>query len=735
MKKLERRLNLTSVIAISIGGMLGSGIFVLPGLAAAKTGPSIWIAYLLAGICVLPAVLSKSELATAMPTSGGTYVYIERTFGPIFGTIAGFGLWLSLLLKSAFALVGFGAYLFVLAQLPLKATSLGFLFLIMILNVVGVKKVGQVQIAVVSLSLVSLLLVMVFGLPSVESANLEPFVTEGGWGLLSATAFVFISYAGVTKIAAVAEEIKNPGRNLPLAMILALILITIIYSLITFTLVGNIQLSDLSVDIRPIYSLALHLGGEVAGYAAAVVGVVTLTSMANSGVLAGSRFPFAMSRDKLLPSFLSSVHPKYTTPVVTIVLTCSLMALAIIFLDVERIAKLASAFMVMMFIAVNSSVIVLRETSVQWYAPSYRSPWYPFVQIFGIVSGLVLLFFLGYLALIGMIVIVVGGVTVYYFYGSSRVQRSGVLKVYGHRPAFLLYNRRHRENTGKVTTPPLTQNGNLDGGISSEAHVVVPLLGNERSSEILVEMGAAIAPQQKVQVVHLKEVPDQTILDALLVDDVTVTSLNRRVAAMASENEINVDFDAAVTHDLVETIFTISNQTHCRWVVMSWDGRANFGLLIRNPIGWLVTKINSNFALFKDKGVRYIRKILVAKRPGREDHEFMAMCGNIARFYKSSVTLVRVVDPQESKEVREAIAAQSASMASAYDFPMECQLLEGRDPVKTIVRETAGYDLLITGTPQSGDWRNILLGAGRDKFADQAACSVLRLTFGPHTPN
>ena len=135
MKKLERSLSLPSVIAIAIGGMLGSGIFVLPGLAAAKTGPSVWLAYLLAACCVLPAALSKSELATAMPTSGGSYVYIERTFGPIMGTISGIGLWLSLLLKSSFALVGFGAYLLVLADLPLKATSLGFLALIMVLNI------------------------------------------------------------------------------------------------------------------------------------------------------------------------------------------------------------------------------------------------------------------------------------------------------------------------------------------------------------------------------------------------------------------------------------------------------------------------------------------------------------------------------------------------------------------------------------------------------------------------
>ena len=541
---------------------------------------------------------------------------------------------------------------------------------------------------------------------------------------------MFISYAGVTKVAAVAEEIKNPGRNLPLSMLVALFVVAVLYSAITFTMVGNIPTSELVGDIRPVYTLAQKVSGPIGGYIAAILGVITLTSMANAGVLASSRFPFAMSRDKLLPKFLSDVHSKFTTPVNTIVLICVIMALVILFLDVERIAKLASAFMVTMFIAVNSCVIVLRETSVQWYAPSYRSPMYPYIQIFGIISGLLLLSQLGLLALIGVILIIVVGLVVYYFYGASRVQRSGVLKVYGHRPAsFLLYDRKMREKQKNFNKLPHLSAANLDGLIASEAHVVVPLFGNERSSELLVEMGAAIAPKKKVQVVHLKEVPDQTILDALLVDDVTVSSLNRRVGAMAHEKLINVDFDAAVTHNLVETVHSISDQTHCQWLVMGWDGKANAGLFVRNPMGWLVTHINSNFALYKDKGVRYIRKILIALRPGTDNHQFISVCDNIAQFYKSTITLVRVVKSTDSASYKEVVLAQSRSLLNSCKSPVEGILLEGKDPVTVISEATEGYDLLITGTPKSHNWTHVLLGSGRDKFVENAACSVLRLTF------
>ena len=198
MKKLERSLSLSYVIAISIGGMLGSGIFVLPGLASGITGSSVWLAYLLGALCVLPAALSKSELATAMPSSGGTYVYIERAFGPLFGTISGIGLWLSLLLKSSFALIGLSAYLSVLIEIDdgmARIVALGFLCFILLLNIFGVKKGGKVQLIIVTISLICLIAVFIFGFNNINTGFLGPFMSEGNAGLISAVA---VSYTHLT---------------------------------------------------------------------------------------------------------------------------------------------------------------------------------------------------------------------------------------------------------------------------------------------------------------------------------------------------------------------------------------------------------------------------------------------------------------------------------------------------------------------------------------------------------
>ena len=730
MKKLERSLTLPSVIAISLGGMLGSGIFVLPGLAAAQTGPSVWLAYLVAALCVLPAALSKSELATAMPSSGGTYVYIERAFGPLFGTISGLGLWLSMLLKSSFALVGFGAYMLVLVDLDesyIKYIAVVFLAFIFILNITGAKKVGKVQLYIVSVSVLFLIALSFFGLQSMDTELLTPFLTDGDKGLLYTIAFVYISYSGVTKVAAIAEEIKNPSKNLPLSMLASLVVITAIYVVVSFVLVSNIPVAELSTDIKPIFTLADKLGGQTIGIIAAVVGVITLISTANAGVLAASRFPFAMSRDSLLPEFMSRVSDKFKTPIITIAVTCVGMLLVIVFLDVVKIAKLASAFKVMMFIMVNLSVIILRETSAQWYKPKYKSPFYPWIQIFGIITGFFLLFYLGLVPILAIGAIFLLGAIIYAF-SNKEVTRTGILRKYGHRPAlYLFYTKKKQE---EIETKRIEEiDKNLDGSLNPDAGVVVPLLGNEQSAEMLVEIAAAINKRETIQTVNITEVPNQTFLDAFMKDDPKILSLERRISGLSKSKKINVDFEAVVTHELSDTIDQLGSQTNCDWLVMGWNGRAHNGILVSNPIGWLLTNIRSDFALFKDNGVRYISRVLLALRPGRKDKNFLAVAERICSFYGAELTLLHVVSEKTEQPEIETMKSKSLALTSKIKTKTEVKILKSNDSIETISTQSAGYDLLILGTPQKDNWLSVLFGTGKDKFTEKSACSVLRLTM------
>jgi amino acid transporter len=723
MKKLQRTLSLPGAIAVSVGGML-SGIFVLPGLAVGITGSSVWLAFLVASLCILPAVLSKSELATAMPKSGGTYVYIERAFGPLFGTVAGIGLWLSLLLKSAFSLVGLSAYLYVLIEVDASLTkgiALIALLFILLLNVFGVKKVEKTQLIIVSISILSLIGIIVFGTSSFDSKLLEPVFVDGSSGFITGVAFLYISYAGVTKIAAIAGEIKNPEKNLPRTMIFSLLLITSIYVFVALVLVGNVEASVLSTDIKPIHTLFQSIGGNTLGYVAGAVGVITLLSMANSGVLASSRFPFAMGKDKLMPGFLGSVSSKFMTPVSAIITTSLLIALAILFLDVVKIAKLASAFKVLMFIFNELSVIVLRETNAQWYNPSFRSPLYPYVQLFGIFSGIVLLAYLGIMPLISVFGVFVLGFIIFMIYG-SKTDRSGVISNYGIL-SFLFKGN----STAESETPSKKETS--EEIINSDAEVVVPLLGEEKSPETLVEIACSFVKNKKLNAVNLIEAPNQLFLEAVDVRSPKSESIKRRVLSLKKTLNADITYESVSTHNVANSIENITGQRKCKWLVMGWEGRASSGIWVGNPIGWILQNVNSSFALYKDNGIRRFEKIVLALRPGRKNKAFISVANNICSFYGAKLTLLNIVPNNESVSEKNKIYDSAKNLLSEVSCENEVLILESDNPIETISDQSANYDLLILGTPEKDNWLNVLFGGGRDRFVQNSACSVLRLTI------
>jgi len=723
MKKLQRTLSLPGAIAVSIGGML-SGIFVLPGLAVGITGSSIWLAFLVAALCILPAVLSKSELATAMPKSGGTYVYIERAFGPLFGTIAGIGLWLSLLLKSAFSLVGLSAYLYVLIEVDSSLTkfiALSALLFILLLNIFGVKKVEKTQLVIVSISLLSLLFIIFFGFNSFDSKLTEPVFSDGSSGFITGVAFLYISYAGVTKIAAVAGEIKNPEKNLPKTMIISLLLITSVYVLVAIVLVGNVEASVLSTDIKPIYTLFQTVGGDYLGYVAGVVGVITLLSMANSGVLASSRFPFAMAKDKLMPNFLSSVNSKFMTPAPAIITTSLIIALAITFLDVVKIAKLASAFKVLMFIFNELSVIVLRETNAQWYNPSFRSPLYPYVQIFGILSGIVLLAFLGIMPILSVLGVFLLGIIIFLIYGKNS-NRRGVISNYGIL-SFLF------KGNSTETADDTQKNDTLDEVVNTNADIVVPLLGEEKSPEALVEIGSSIVKKSKINAINLIEAPNQVFLEAVNVDSAKSESIKRRVLNLKKSHQINVTYESVSTHNVANSIENITGLRKCKWLVMGWDGRAQSGILVGNPIGWILRNVNSSFALYKDNGVRRFEKVVLALRPGRKNIDFINVADNICSFYGAGLTLLNIIPTNTKAKEKSKIEENSNSLIVGTSCKSDLLIVKSDDPLETISDQSAEFDLLILGTPEKDNWLNVLFGGGKDKFVQNSVCSVLRLTI------
>ncbi len=713
MKKLERSLGITSVIAISIGSMLGSGIFVLPGLAFELNGTGVWLAYLLASICVLPAAISKSELATAMPTSGGTYVYLERTFGPLAGTVAGFGLWVSILLKAAFALMGFGAYLSVMTNYDIKYLALGLTFVITFLNIFGVGKVSGFLIFIVIIATGSLLLLDTAVILNPLAKIPMTLFPNGVDGLVTCTALVFVSYAGVTKVAAIAEEIKDPEKNLPRGIMFSLFLVTVIYCFTTFVLAKYIPLESLKGNLKPIYTMAYQFGGRGLALIIAILAVLTMTSMANAGLLAGSRFPFAMSRDSLIPSKFGILNPRFLTPVWSILLSGSLIGIFITMMDVSKIAKLASAFIIMIYLFENLAVIFLRETRVQWYKPQYKSLFYPFTQIIGIISSMGLLYQMGMLALKGVLSISIPAILIFALYSRTKTKRKGVIGIRGKRSDLVadgdLLSASHLET--------------LD--LSRDANVVVALLGKERSAEMLIEMGTSLINEGSIEVAHLTEAPEQTDLDDFYQESAELKSLRRRVVAMALEKGIPTRFDPVVSHDIAKTMYDISQRLHCKWLLLEWAGKSRGTFTLHNPIGWLKNHLQCNLLVFRDTGVRYIRKMLVILNYHPIDTLIIQTAEQFATSNKADLTFAIYTTPCNDDDKSMLIEYINRNIDN-IEIRKTSTILEGRDKVDCIESASVEYDLMLIGSTSKYSPFNIF-GTEEDNIMAKSACSVMAI--------
>ncbi len=424
--KLKKELGLIHVFAIASGAMISSGLFILPGLAHAQAGPAVVVSYLLAGLLAMTGMLSQAELVSAMPKAGGDYFYITRSMGPAVGSISGLITWFSLSLKSAFALLGIGYFAALVLNVDVHLVALGLCLLFVMINLAGVKGAAGTQIGLVA----GLLLVLVFyvarGLPAIDVHNFAPFAPNGIGAVLSTAGFVFVSYGGLLKVASIAEEVKSPGRTLPLGMIFSLLVVTILYMLVVLVTTGVLGGKVLDASRTPISDGAgvfLGTGGKVALSIAAVLAFV---STANAGILAASRYPLALSRDGLLPESLGRISSRFQTPHIAILVTGVFMA-GSLFLDLKILVEAASSVLIISYIFSCLSVIILRESRLMNYQPQFRAPLYPVLQIVGACGFALLLIEMGTDALITGGVVSACGLAVYFVYGRVRTSKEYAL--------------------------------------------------------------------------------------------------------------------------------------------------------------------------------------------------------------------------------------------------------------------------------------------------------------------
>jgi len=427
-KSLKRELGLLSIFCIASGAMISSGLFILPGLAFAKAGPALLVSYAIASLLIIPAMLSKAELSTAMPKAGGTFFFIDRSMGPMMGTIGGFAAWFSLSFKSAFALVGIGVFAILLnpgfTEIQMKLIAVLFCIVFTIINIRGVKHSGKAQIALVIGLLSLLIFYIIAGFFFIQPSHFNNFAPYGYDSIFSTAGLIFVCFGGLTKVCSVAEECKNPGRNIPLGMFLSWGIISLLYLLVIFVTIGLTNPSDLGTSLAPI-SLgadAIPILGGIGGTIMAIAAILAFISTANAGILAASRNPMAMGKDQLIPHSFAKVS-KGGTPAFSILFTSGFMIFVILFLDIESLVKTASLLKILLFLFVILSLIIMRESKIRHYQPKFRSPFYPWVQLIG-VGGLVFLIFeMGFIPMLLVGAFILFGFFWYWFYARDKVWR------------------------------------------------------------------------------------------------------------------------------------------------------------------------------------------------------------------------------------------------------------------------------------------------------------------------
>jgi APA family basic amino acid/polyamine antiporter len=426
-KRLKKELKLLDVYAIATGTTLSAGFFLLPGLAAAQVGKALPFAYLLAVLPLIPAMFSVVELATAMPRAGGVYYFLDRTMGPLVGTVGGIGTWLALIFKVAFALIGMGAYLSLFFPsfeiLPLAIT-----IAIMLggISFFGSKGSGRLQVVLVVVLLALLAFFIFSGSTQISLSSFSNFSDTDFSSLLSTAGLVYISYVGITKIASLSEEVKDPEKNLPLGIFLSLGTTVTIYFVGTMIMVNVIPMNELVGNLTPVATAANSLLGKVSMILLSIAAILSFISVANAGIMSASRYPLAMGRDHILPKIFRKLN-LWGAPIVSLVLTISVIVLIIVLLNPIKIAKLASAFQLLMFALVCFAVIIIRESRIESYDPGFKSPLYPWMQITGIVIPIIFIGEMGWLSILFSSGLVILGILWYFSYAKKRVVRTGAI--------------------------------------------------------------------------------------------------------------------------------------------------------------------------------------------------------------------------------------------------------------------------------------------------------------------
>ncbi|WP_418279869.1 amino acid permease [Halorubrum sp. DTA98] len=730
-EELAKDLGPLAALTIGIGTMIGAGIFVLPGTAVARAGPLAAATFVLGGVIALFTALSASELGTAMPKAGGAYFYVNRALGPMFGSIAGWANWLGLAFASAFYMYGFGEYVNTLVGLgaltvgpfSLEAAQviglLGALLFIGV-NYFGAKETGGLQIVIVLLLVGILALFTVVGLANADLDSLRPIAPAGTTAeVLPVTAIVFVSYLGFVQITSVAEEIKDPGRNLPRAVIGSVVIVTVVYALFLVVLLAAVPTELVADNDTAVVDAArLLFGGyELFGYSLGALGaglllfggLLATASSANASILSSSRINFAMGRERIVTPKLNRIHDRFGTPYRSIALTGGLILVFLLVGGIEPLATAGSVLHLIVYGLLNLALIVMREADVEGYDPDFEVPFYPIVPLVGAISSFALIVYIEPTIILLSLGLVAFAALWYLLYARRHVESPGVL-------AGWVLDRSDQLPDAAVSAATSVQPDR------SDYRVMVPL-ANPRTEEHLITLASAIAKQHDgtVVAVNVANVPDQTSLEAARERGAYDAAHELLDSARANAETFGVDVETHVvlSHRVFEEVFDAARTYGADVTVMGW-GKNSHGVPGRaeSAIDELAHSLPCDFLVFNDRGFDMSR-VLVPTAGGPDSELSAAVAKTLQAEFGSEVTLLHVADDLERGE------RFLASWATEHELADATRRVESGDVQDRIAEAARDATLLVIGATEKGLLSRLVRGSLVLDVLYEVDCSVL----------
>ena len=424
MAELTRSLGFWGATGIGIGAIIGTGIFVLIGVATGVAGPAVILSFIIAGFVALLTGLSTAELSSFIHESGGSYIYTAKAFGAFPGFVVGWMKSFDYIVGASAVSVGFAAYFAYFVGIPATTATIIIVatlwpLVLMLLNLKGIQEASWTNNLLVALKILALLIFIVVGasalIASGDYSNYFPFFPHGFSGVMSGAAIIFFAFIGFNTIATMAEEVKDPEKNVPRAILFAFGVCTLIYIAVAIVAVGIVNWEALGSTSAPLeFALKTITDNIFILEFLAVSALFATTSVIMASIMGGSRALFAMARQGVLPKVLSTIS-RQNVPVYTILL-CGFVISGIVLATRGNLNRLASIFnfgTLLTFFFINLSLLQLRKTMPD-VKRGFKVPLYPYTPVFALISCIVLAFYLNANAVMTACVFLVVGIIVYY---------------------------------------------------------------------------------------------------------------------------------------------------------------------------------------------------------------------------------------------------------------------------------------------------------------------------------